>query len=163
MVAAFTSIQGDERVTLSLMGKKFVMDGAGMKTWFDGEMQWSYLPDMQEVTVTHPTPQELQLINPYSFLSMYKKGYRLRWGEQSADKNCYDVVMEAEGGQEPCYVEIRIRKNNFHPVRIRIMQQKGGEAIELVVKEFCSGLALPDDFFTFKPADYPGVEVIDLR
>ena len=61
--------------TIYVKGDKFHIDSPQMKTWFDGKTQWSYLEGSNEVNVSHPTEAELQNINPYTFVNLYKQGY----------------------------------------------------------------------------------------
>ena len=61
--------------TLLLKGNQFYLNSGGIQSWFDGKTQWSYLESSEEVNVSNPTPEELQTINPYALLSIYKNGY----------------------------------------------------------------------------------------
>ena len=70
--------QGSYAGVLYLEGEKFVVETEGMKTWFDGHTQWSYVASADEVNVSEPTQEELQTLNPYAWLSLYKQGYRLK-------------------------------------------------------------------------------------
>ena len=61
--------------TIGLKGEKFVLECAGVKSWFDGKTLWSYIEDSEEVNISTPTPEELQSINPYAMLGIYKTGF----------------------------------------------------------------------------------------
>ena len=61
-----------------MKGDKFLLETEGVTTWFDGRTQWSYLASSDEVNVSEPTLEELQSINPYSWLSLYKQDYKLK-------------------------------------------------------------------------------------
>ena len=43
--------------------------------WFDGKTMWTYMKDNEEVNVSNPTEAQLQTINPYNFINLYKNGY----------------------------------------------------------------------------------------
>ena len=58
-----------------MRGNKFVLETDEMKTWYNGECQWSLIFDMEEVNLSEPTQEELTEINPYELLNLYKKGY----------------------------------------------------------------------------------------
>ena len=68
-----------------------------MKTWFDGHTQWSYVASADEVNVSEPTQEELQTLNPYAWLSLYKQGYRLKLSSVGGkqDKSVYYITMTA--------------------------------------------------------------------
>ena len=46
--------QGSYAGVLYLEGEKFVVETEGMKTWFDGHTQWSYVASADEVNVSEP-------------------------------------------------------------------------------------------------------------
>ena len=62
-----------------LKGNKFCLESGGIKTWFDGKTQWSYVEQNEEVNVSSPTPEEIQSVNPYALLTAYKKGFNYRY------------------------------------------------------------------------------------
>ncbi len=57
--------------TIAVKGKKFQASTPQAITWFDGKTQWTYLKSNDEVNVSTPTPQQLQAINPYTFIYIY--------------------------------------------------------------------------------------------
>ena len=84
--------EGTSEGRIRLKGEKFRLDTEGITTWFDGRTQWTYLENSDEVNVSEPTAEELQSINPYAWLAVYKDGYTLKMGEQ-ADARLHKVVM----------------------------------------------------------------------
>lgn len=70
---------GTSNGTLLLKGNRFYLNSGGIQSWFDGTTQWSYLESSEEVNVSNPTPEELQTINPYALLSIYKSGYNYKY------------------------------------------------------------------------------------
>ena len=69
--------EGNSNGSIRLKGDKFLLETEGVTTWFDGRTQWSYLASSDEVNVSEPAPEELQSINPYSWLSLYNQDYKL--------------------------------------------------------------------------------------
>ena len=51
---------GTQQGKLLLKGNKFCLESGGIKTWFDGKTQWSYVEQNEEVNVSSPTPEEIQ-------------------------------------------------------------------------------------------------------
>ena len=72
-------MEGSESGTIQLKGEKFVLKASEVITWFDGKTQWSYVVRNDEVNVSNPTQEELQQINPYTFLYMYQKDFPINW------------------------------------------------------------------------------------
>ncbi len=74
--------EGSESGTIQLKGEKFVLKTSDVVTWFDGKTQWSYVIKNDEVNVSTPTQEELQQINPYTFLYIYQKGFSYKLGSE---------------------------------------------------------------------------------
>ena len=71
-------VEGSESGTIQLKGEKFVLKASEVITWFDGKTQWSYVVRNDEVNVSNPTQEELQQINPYTFLYI-RKDFPINW------------------------------------------------------------------------------------
>lgn len=98
-----------------------------MTTWFDGRTQWSYLASSDEVNVSEPTPEELQGINPYAWLSLYKKDYKLKVAKigNASDNTTYKVVMTAtKRDQDIQCIILYIEKRSFRPLRLSMVQRE---------------------------------------
>ncbi len=151
--------------TIELKGEKFVLHAGGMTTWFDGHTQWSFLASANEVNISEPTQEELQALNPYAWLSLYRNGYCAQLFQQVHADNAsryYGVLLTAPGGgKESLSIELYIQKSTYRPARV-ILQQSG-EDVEIVINSYEEGLSWEDSYFVFDAAKYPGVEVIDLR
>lgn len=59
--------------TIDIKGDKFVLKTPDMITWFDGTTQWSFVERNEEVNVSTPTGEELQLRNLTLLLRSYEK------------------------------------------------------------------------------------------
>ena len=66
---------GNSTGTISVKGRKFYANTSVGVVWFDGKTQWTYVRQNDEVNVCNPTQADLQAINPYNFIYMYKNGY----------------------------------------------------------------------------------------
>lgn len=158
-------LQGTSAGTIRLKGEKFVLDAEGVKTWFDGRTQWSYLENSDEVNVSEPTPQELQSINPYALLSLYKQGYQIKFGqaEKYNGKPAYEVVMTADSKRNDLQSSILyIDKDKLQPLAIS-MTDKSGSSVKVNIKSYKTGRQYADALFRFDKKVYPRAEVIDLR
>ena len=108
--------QGSYAGVLYLEGEKFVVETEGMKTWFDGHTQWSYVASADEVNVSEPTQEELQTLNPYAWLSLYKQGYRLKLSSVGGkqDKSVYYITMTAaDKRKDPESVYLFVTKDTY--------------------------------------------------
>lgn len=159
---ALDSRQGSIR----LKGEKFVWKTPEVATWFDGKTQWTYLMHSEEVNVSTPTQEELQQINPYSFLYLYRNGYSYTMGSTSSfgGKPVYEIILTAQKQQqEPARIVLRVTKEGYRPLYIA-MYQRGGRAFnEILVTDYRTGQRYDDHLFAFDRKQYPNAEIIDLR
>ena len=81
ITASFTLKGGqmNDKGTINIKGKKFQIMTPDVIIWFDGKTQWSYIRKNDEVNMSNPNESQLQALNPYNFIYMYKKGYIALW------------------------------------------------------------------------------------
>lgn len=157
--------EGSSAGVIRLKGDKFLLETEGVTTWFDGHTQWSYLASSDEVNLSEPTAEELQGINPYAWLSLYKQGYSLKLGKADNPRlsSLYKVVMTATGRKQDLQcVILYVTKDTYRPERVS-MAQRGGDAVVIIINDYHTGEEYPDTLFTFDKKAYPTAEVIDLR
>jgi outer membrane lipoprotein-sorting protein len=154
--------QGNASGKFTMKGKKFVLRTSDIVTWFDGTTQWSYLPSSKEVNITTPTGEELHTINPYAFLTLYKKGFNYTMTEtKSNGKACYQITLTPEKKRDVQEIVLVVDKSNSHPYSIRM--KADGKTSTITVKSIQTNLKLGDDAFRFNSKNYPDAEIIDLR
>lgn len=157
------SFNGSASGTLLLKGEKFYLNSHGIQTWFDGKTQWSYIEDSEEVNITSPNPEELQGINPYALLTIYKSGYNYKYaGLKSRNgKQGYEVVLTPEKKQDVTSIMLVVSKT-YQPLYIKV-EQDSQPANEFIVTSYQTGQTLDDATFRFDKRKFPNAEVIDLR
>ena len=159
---SLTGGQGAARGTICLQGEKFRLESGGITTWFDGTTQWSYVAANEEVNVSEPTEEELQTLNPYTLLYIYRQGYS--WKTVPARQAAaYAVELKADAADKELQrIVIEVRQSDYRPLYI-VMQTGSGDKTEVQVTGYRTGLDFPDGFFRFDEEQYPSAEVIDLR
>lgn len=154
---------GTTQGTLLLKGDRFYLSSGGIQSWFDGKTQWSYLEDSEEVNVSNPTPEELQTINPYALLSIYKNGYNYKYaGMKSRNgKQGYEVILTPEKKQDIAAITLFVSKT-YQPIYIKV-EQSNKSVNEIMVNSYQTHQPLDNATFTFDKKKFPNAEVIDLR
>lgn len=158
--------EGAENGTIQLKGGKFVLKTSDVVTWFDGKTQWSYVAKNDEVNVSSPTQEELQQINPYTFLYMYQKGFSYKLGTTKTfrGKAVWEVILTAKDKkQELERITLFVTKDTYEPLYI-LLQQRGQQTRnEITVTSYQTRQNYADSVFAFDRKQYPGAEIIDLR
>ena len=106
-----------------------------------------------EVNVSTPTQEELQQINPYTFLYMYQKGFSYKLGTVKTfqGKAVWEVVLTAnDKKQELESITLYVTKNAYEPVCIQLQQRGQKTRNEITVTAYQTGLDYARRCFHFR-------------
>ena len=159
-------LEGRENGVIQLKGEKFMLKTSETTTWFDGKTQWSYMVRNDEVNVSTPTQEELQQINPYTFLYMYQKGFSYKLGTMKTfrGKAIWEVVLTAKDkAQDLERITLYVTKERYEPLYILLQQRAHPTRNAITVTGYQTGQKYADTLFTFDRKQYPSAEIIDLR
>lgn len=150
--------QGTITGTIAIKGNKFMATTQHTKVWFDGKTQWTYMMRNDEVNVSNPKDSELQSLNPYNFINMYKKGYK---STMRKDGNSYVVHLTADSKSKKVQeLFITVDSKSYSPTQVKMLQGKKWTTFDV---SNLTQQSLPDSYFRFNAKDFPTAEVIDLR
>lgn len=149
--------------SICLSGNKFKISMPQMLIWHDGKNLWTMMQGSDEVNLSTPTPKELQSINPYAFIDLYKNGYKASMNEiRYQNVSCYEVILNAKSTQKNIeQMQLIIDKTNFRLLFIKLNIQNTWYTFKVQNYKFNQNLSA--SFFQFPRHLYPDVEVIDLR
>jgi len=126
----------------------------------DGESQWVYLADMNEVQIMEHDPEEE--MTPNKLFTIYKNGYKYTYVGASSEKGkrlqLIDLFPEESGEFMKINIAIDAAKNEIYRIR---MHDKNGGTYTYLVNSFKSNTTIKS--FYFDTEKHQGVEVIDLR
>lgn len=149
--------------TMWLQGSKLKLDTEGMTTWYDGKTRWCYAAASNEVSIDEPSRKEMAAMNPYTFMGIYKKGFKMSVKETVLrGEAVYEVYLSARYGKmdvQEVYVDIR--KSDYQPLCIRVREDSDWQRVSIL--GFRGNLQLADGFFAFPEKEYPDVLVNDMR
>lgn len=159
--ASFTmlsKVYGNTSGTIAIKGRKFYATTPMALVWFDGKTQWTYMRNNNEVNVSNPTEEQLQSLNPYNFINMYRSGYKMA---VKTIGNTYEVHLKAlNKKRRVSQMYIIVNKHTFAPTHVKM--RTGGKWSTIIIRSL-THRKLPDAMFRFNNKDYPTAEVIDLR
>lgn len=153
-----TTTTGNTSGTIAIKGKKFYATTPQAKIWFDGKTQWTYLKNNDEVNVSNPTEAQLQAINPYNFINLYKRGYT--YTMNTAGTNYVIHLTSNSTDRKIKELFITVNKKNYQPMQVKMLQGKKWTTFDItsIKKE-----NIADSQFRFNSKDFPKAEIIDLR
>ena len=149
---------GHTKGSIAVKGRKFYATTPQATVWFDGKTQWTYMKNNDEVNVSNPTESQLQAINPYNFINLYKRGYNYTINTAGKD---YVVHLLANSGERKIKeLFVTVDKKNYQPKQVKMLQGKKWTTFDItnIKKE-----KLADGQFRFNSKDFPKAEIIDLR
>ena len=148
---------GNVSGTIAVKGRKFHATTPVATMWFDGKTMWTYMKKNEEVNVTTPNETQLQKINPYNFINLYKQGYDMTMSQ--SDKS-YTVHLTAQKTGKIAELFITVDKKSYHPTQVKMLQGNKWTVFDITNLK---AQAISDATFTFNAKDFPSAEVIDLR
>jgi len=149
--------RGNVSGTVSIKGSKFNARTRDAVMWFDGKTQWTYLKKNNEVNVSNPTEAQLQSMNPYTFINIYKKGFNLGVKDVSGGWQVHLTATNGSRSIKEMYITVN---KSYQPTEIKMRQSNGWTNIK--VSNF-KAKNLSDGTFRFNSKEFPHAEVIDLR
>jgi outer membrane lipoprotein-sorting protein len=127
----------------------------------DGESQWIYLADMNEVQIMEHDPED-QMMSPNKLFTIYEEGYKYTYVGAETEKvkrlQIIDLFPEESGAFMKVTLAVDSAKNQLHKIT---MHDKNGGTYAYLVTNFKSNTTVAP--FAFNSSNYPGIEVIDLR
>jgi len=149
---------GSTNGEIFIKGAKFHATTPDATIWFDGKTQYTYMKGNDEVNISNPTEAQLQAINPYNFINIYKKGYKLSSKQVEDSYEVHLVATDKNRKIQEMY--IIVDSKSYHPTHVK-MKQKDKWSTILISQ--LKTTTLDDGIFVFNSKDFPSAEIIDLR
>lgn len=146
-----------------VQGDSYRIEMEGQVIISDGKTIWTYLADSEEVMVSDIDDSD-ESISPTQILTKYNDSYKAKFGTDKKYKN--------SNLKEICLIPID--KHNFEKMSVIVNVNKlslenfsvydaNGNVFTYHIINLQSDLDLPEGTFNFDYANYPDVEVIDMR
>ncbi len=148
---------GSASGNISIKGNKFYASTGNARVWYNGKTQWTYLQSTGEVNVSTPNESQKIQMNPYSFLSLYKSGYRLSMTKQGTSYQVRLKAIHPARSIQEMYITVTA---NYQPKQIKVKQGKSWMTINISNFQTRN---LSDALFQFNSKEFPNAEIIDLR
>lgn len=148
-----------------IKGDKYFIDILGAKTYYDGKLLYSFIEDVNEVTIQNPEENNKDFLNASNLFTIYQEGYTYKYVgkivEGGKSIHVIDLFPKSSDTQhKKLIVKIDCKTNNLSSIK---SIGKSGDNVEINILSTKEDIAIPDDTFTFNKSDYPDVEVIDMR
>ena len=140
---------------------RFTIKSDDLSTWYDGTTQWTLSHSINEVNVITPTPEELAEINPLLIMRSMSTLFNAELGDAPAGQYLLKLVSK-DKDYPISSATIKIKNNEWTPTEVTVVSNTGERYSFIITKVNDLG-KIEKNCFRFNPADFPGVQVIDLR
>lgn len=143
--------------TVSIKGNKFYASTPQVKVWNNGKTQWAYTISTNEVTISTPNDAQQMSVNPYKFVYLYKRGFRMSYKNKGNNYEVHLTSINPARSIPEIYITIN---KNYIPTSVKMRQGKSWTTIR--ISKFHSA-RLSDNVFLFTKSKAPRAEIVDLR
>lgn len=131
-----------------------------MKLWCNGETQWSYMAQVDEIYITEADSDDAQVYNPVYLMGLYKKGY-----SSSVDTTggVYVITLIAID-EEPDFdkVVLALDVKTMRPLRMQIFARTQGYT-NVEVTSYKPGCNFDKRVYVCPLEDFSTAEIVDMR
>lgn len=136
---------------------KYMYSLSQMKVWCDGEKQWSYMPQTNEIYITSVDSEDGQSLSPLYLMQLYKSACK---GSVEEDKEHYVVTLDALKDADYNKVELVLNKKNMQLEAAKLYTFEG--KISILVNKYTPKVSVTKDQFHCPLNEYSGAEIIDM-
>ena len=163
MTNELEGVKEEYKGKITVKGDKYRLALSDQEIINNGTTQWTYIPAAKEVTVDNYDANTSE-INPSKIYELYKKGFKYLLNREHTEGGTVieeiDLVPEKKDAQ---FFKIKMFINKKdHTIQRWTMMEKGGTHYTYSISKFAPNVAVPDTFFAFDTAKYPGVELIGI-
>jgi len=149
--------------TLLVSGDKYKVTVAGQEVFCDGEKVWTYISESNEVQINEMDTRK-EAITPTNILTSYNANYQSRMIQDNdaadPDLQAVELIPFSKGNFEKVIVIIDTKLKQIKSFKLF---DKSGNVFTYKVTSFQPDVPVKSSDFIFNEANYPGVEVIDMR
>ena len=144
---------------MRLDGERYsvVMDKMGV--WCDGETQWSYMLEIDEIYITDSSSGEAQNLSPLYIMENYRKGCTK--DVKLLDDNLF-VTLHATAGSEFEKVVLRIDEASYRLETMNIFMPNQGY-VEIILDKYQIKCNFASDVYKCPVEELDAAEIIDMR
>ena len=131
-----------------------------MKVWCDGNTQWSYMRDVNEIYVTSAASEEAQNLSPLNMMEKFRKvsspAIKIENGKVVV------TLSNGSGEAEINKVVLRFDGSSNRLEGMSIYMTNAGR-VEIELSNYAAKCKFAESSYVCPVSNFPGVEVVDMR
>lgn len=163
MVNKQAKINESKSGVLLVSGDKYRLTAAGQTVICDGKTVWTYLKESNEVQVNNLENKD-DALTPTKLLTSYNKNYKSAIIKDKDVTSPNAEAIELIPNVQKTFIKavLIVDKVKKQVLGFKLFD-KTGNIYTYTVTKFQTNIASTPSDFTFEPAKFPGVDVIDMR
>jgi len=160
------NIENSSEGNIVIKGDMYRLKFMNTEAFFNGKTLWNYLPEVNEVNITEPEPDDEDIFNnPKRLFTIYEDDYKYQLiGELEENKSAYALIDLYPFNANEEYSRIRIQVNtDDYFLSSATIFGKDGSHYTIHIDNYQTNKKYEDSYFIFNENDYPKVEIIDMR
>ena len=151
-------IQDSFEGKISVRNEKYILFIEGQKIINDSKTVWTYIEELNEVTISEfdPSEQEISLNNIFE---IYKEGFTYKYLGIKEDFSMVEIYPEDE---DKSYYKILFKINSSNLLESFTVYDNSNSLYIYPINDFVEE-ELDATLFSFELENYPDIEVIDFR
>ena len=130
-----------------------------MKVWCDGEVQWSYMREVDEIYVTDADSDEAQNLSPLYIMEYYREGCS---ASAVSEGGAVAVTLKSMSGGDVESVQLFIRESDYRLVSM-VISMPGQGSVLVKLDGYVANCGVGDKVFKCPVDEFAGCEIIDMR
>ena len=156
-------ISENQKGNIKINANKFRLELNQQIIISDDTTQWIYLKESNELQIMEYDSLD-DMISPNKLFTIYEEGYKNSYvqlkNESDLTLHIIDLFPTESNAFQKIQLQINSEKIQLHNI---ILFDKNGGSFTYLITKFSTDANLDDNLFKFNPAEYPEIEIIDLR
>jgi outer membrane lipoprotein-sorting protein len=156
-------ISENQKGNIKINSNKFRLELNQQIIISDDTTQWIYLKESNELQIMEYDSLD-DMISPNKLFTIYEEGYKNSYvelkNESDITLHIIDLFPIESNAFQKIQLQINSEKIQLHNI---ILFDKNGGSFTYLITKFTTDANLDDNLFKFNPAEYPEIEIIDLR
>lgn len=158
------NINQDSKGNVTMKGNMYVLNFMGVTKIFDGKMNYTIVPEDEEITISKYDEKDDSAITPSKMLTFFNSGYKYSWNilqNVKGRKIQYIKLVPISSKDQRKEILLGIDSQTKHIYNL-IETGKNGTKTTLTVNSFKTNEPLSKNQFTFTASKYPNYYINKL-
>lgn len=158
--------QNSSKGKITIQGEKYRLIFMGAQSFFDGQTLWSYLEEVNEVNISEPEQNDNDIFSkPQEIFTIYDRDFKYQLIDQYNENDISVAIVDLypfDIDEDYSRIRLEVNTDKYQLQSVTIFGKDGSHYI-IKFFNYKTNIDLDSTYFTFNKADYPNVEVIDMR